>query len=173
MPERELSLFVNACMSFISSASIVFTCVLFLHVCVLGPTHPVKNGYIKPGPRIHCASYSRFDFVCWSQAVSVREGAPEELSGVMVRLVRPTAFFPYVREGVRLQLLPVLVFHGYPKGFPPVSQGEALLADSCGPKLLFWRIEAMALTWICLRPACRSRILGNPTLEKLSEVANT
>ena len=90
-PRVFFALFVNSCMLFLSGTSIVLICVLFLHVCVLGPTHPVKNGCIVPGPKSHCASYSGFHFVCWSQAVSVRECVPEELPGVITRLVRGSA----------------------------------------------------------------------------------
>ena len=121
-------------MLFISSASIVFIRMLFLYVCVLGLTHPVKNGCIIPGPRSHCASYSGFQFVCWSQAVSVRDGALEELPGVMARLVQG-----FASRFSRRCASPAVARFGIPRvsqGFPAGIPGEAVLADSRGPKLL-------------------------------------
>ena len=100
-----------------------------LHVCVLGPTHPVS----------HCASYSGFHFVCWSQVVSVREGALEELPGVMARLVRvPLRDSPHFIR-TKGYASPAVARFGSPRvsqGFPAGIPGEAVLADSRGPKLL-------------------------------------
>ena len=101
-----------------------------LLLSLLGSTHPVKNGCNTPEPRSHGASYSGFHFVCSSQAVSVREGAPEELPGVMARLVRgsascfPRNLLPYEMVCLSSCFGIPRVSQGYPAGIP----GEAVLA---------------------------------------------
>ena len=105
----------------------VFICVLFLHVCVLGPTHPVKNGCIKPGPEV-IARLIRGSTSCAGPKLfpceRVRQRSFLELWRVWFGVaLRDSPAFSFVRDGVRLQLLPVLVFHGYPKGFRQYPRG--------------------------------------------------